>query len=189
MGEWKNRFRRGMIMALTCAVAGGGTASAVSSMPRGEIPGSEEVLVGVSLEDMEDAVQGESAVSQVRSEAVAYAADGKGLKSSDAAIYNALKLSIEEIARGEETSTQIALKTRMSSSKLAQVDVNTIVTYLLNDCPFDLYWHDKTKTMENGKETDGVYCKYFDDGTIVFSFKVSAPYRVSDGELYKMNSA
>ncbi len=189
MGEWKNRFRRGMVMALTCAVAGGGTASAVSSMPRGEIPGSEEVLVGVSLEDMEDAVQGESAVSQVRSEAVAYDADGKGLKSSDAAIYNALKLSIEEIARGEETSTQIALKTRMSSSKLAQVDVNTIVTYLLNDCPFDLYWHDKTKTMENGKETDGVYCKYFDDGTIVFSFKVSAPYRVSDGELYKMNSA
>ena len=83
MGEWKNRFRRGMVMALTFAVAGGGTASAVSSMPGGEIPGSEEVLVGVSLEDMEDAVQGESAVSQVRSEAVAYAADGKGLKSAE----------------------------------------------------------------------------------------------------------
>lgn len=189
MGEWNNRFRRGMVMALTLAVAGGGTASAVSSMPEGEIPGNEEVLVGVSLEDVKDAAQGEEAISQVRSEAVAYAADGKGLKSTDAAIYNALKLSIEEVARGEETSTEFALKTRLSSSKLAQVDVNTIVTYLLNDCPFDLYWHDKTKTVENGKETDGVYCKYYDDGTIVFSFKVSAPYRVSDAELYRVNGA
>lgn len=189
MGEWKNRFRRGMVMALTLAVAGGGTASAVSSMPGGELPGNEDVLVGASLEDIEDAVQGERNVSQERSGAVAYSADGKGLKSADAAIYNALKLSIGEVARGEETSTAFALKTRYSTSTLAQVDVNTIVTYLLNDCPFDLYWHDKTKTIENGKETDGVYCKYYDDGTIVFSFKVSAPYRVSDAELYKVNSA
>lgn len=189
MGEWKNRFRRGMVMALTLAVAGGGTASAVSSMPGGGLPGNEDVLVGASLEDIEDAVQGERNVSQERSGAVAYSADGKGLKSADAAIYNALKLSIGEVARGEETSTAFALKTRYSTSTLAQVDVNTIVTYLLNDCPFDLYWHDKTKTIENGKETDGVYCKYYDDGTIVFSFKVSAPYRVSDAELYKVNSA
>lgn len=189
MGEWKNRFRRGMVMALAFAVAGGGTASTVSSMPGGEISDHGEALVGVSLEDVEDAVRGEEAFSQERSEAVAYSSDGKGLKSADAAIYNALKLSIEEVARGEETSTEFALKTRLTSSKLAQVDVNTIVTYLLNDCPFDLYWHDKTKTVENGKETDGVYCKYYDDGTIVFSFKVSAPYRVSDAELYKVNSA
>ena len=80
MGEWKNRFRRGMVMALTLAVAGGGTASAVSSMPGGELPGNEDALVGVSLEDIEDAVQGERNVSQERSEAVAYSADGRAFE-------------------------------------------------------------------------------------------------------------
>ncbi len=189
MGEWKNQFRRTLVMILTLAVAGGGTASSVSWMPPEGIFAENDSLVRISLEDIEDAVQGEESVSQERSGAVSYASDGKSLKNTDAAIYKALKRSIEEVARGEETSTEFALQTKLSADKLSRVDVNTIVTYLLNDCPFDLYWHDKTKTIENGKETDGVYCKYYDDGKIVFSFKVSAPYRNTPDDLYSVNTA
>lgn len=189
MGEWKNQFKRGLVMMLTLAVAGGGTASAVSWTPSEGISAEKDSLVRVSLEAIDDAARGETAISQERTQKVAYAEDGKSLKSTDAAIYNALKTYIEDVAKGKETSTEFALQTKWSQAKLAQVDVNMIVTYLLNDCPFDLYWHDKTKTVENGKDTDGVYCKYYDDGKIVFSFKVSAPYRISPDNLYTVNSA
>lgn len=189
MGKWRNQLRQGLIAMLTLAVAGGGTASAVSWMPSDGISAEKDSLVRVSLAEIEDAVQGETAISQERLEAVSYASDGKSLKSTDSAIYNALKTCIEEVAEGKETSTEFALQTKLSQSKLAQVDVNTIVSYLLNDCPFDLYWHDKTKTLENGKETDGVYCKYYDDGKIVFSFKVSASYRNTPDDFYTVNTA
>lgn len=188
MREWKSRFRRGLVTILTLAVAGG-MVSSVSWMSVEDISVKSDSLVRIALEDIEDVVRGEVAVSQEPSKDVTYSPDGKGLKASDAAIYKALKTHIEKVARGEETKTEFIVQTGQSQSKLAQVDVNTIVSYLLNDCPFDLYWHDKTKTQENGKEVDGVYCKYYDDGKIVFGFKVSAVYRNTPDDLYTVTTA
>lgn len=188
MGEWRSRFRRGLVAILTLAVVGGTTTSAVLYMPS-EKGNAKDSLVGVSLGSIEDAMEGEWTISQERSQAVAYATDGKSLKGTDAALYNSLKACIEEVASGKETSTEFVFHTKLSQAKLSQVDVNTIVCYLLNDCPFDLYWHDKTRTLENGKEVDGVYCKYYDDGRIVFNFKVSAAYRVTPDDLYTVNTA
>lgn len=189
MGEWRSRFRRGLVAILTLAVVGGTATSAVSYMPSEKENAKEESLIGISLGSIEDAVEGEWTISQERSQAVAYATDGKSLKGTDAALYNSLKARIEEVASGKETSTEFVFHTKLSQAKLSQVDVNTIVCYLLNDCPFDLYWHDKTRTLENGKEVDGVYCKYYDDGRIVFDFKVSAAYRVTPDDLYTVNTA
>lgn len=189
MGEWKSRFRRGLVVVLTLAAAGAETASAVSWMPPEGITAEEGSLIGISLVDIEDAGRNAAAVSREQTQAVAYASDGKALKSNDAAIYNALKTCIQEVARGEKTSTEFSLRTRLKEEQLAKIDVNTIVSYLLNDCPFDLYWHDKTNTDENGKQTDGVYCKYYGDGRIVFSFKVAQAYRAAPDELYKVNGA
>lgn len=189
MGKWKSRFRRGLVMMFTLAVAGSGMSSAALRMPLERISVESDSLVGASLADIEEAVQGETAVSQDSLQAVAYASDGKGLKSNEAAIYQALKTCIEQVARGERTSTEFTLGTKLSERALESLDVNTIVAYLLNDCPFDLYWHDKTRTVEGDKETDGVYCKYYDDGRIVFSFKVSQPYRQEAGDLYTVNTA
>lgn len=189
MGKWKSRFRRGLVMMFTLAVAGSGMSFAIPQMPLEGISVEADSLVGVTLADIDEIAQREISVSQESLQAVAYASDGKGLKSNDAAIYQALKTCIEQVARGERTSTEFTLGTKMSEEALDRLDVNAIVAYLLNDCPFDLYWHDKTRTQENGQDTDGVYCKYYDDGRIVFSFKVAQPYRQEAGDLYTMNTA
>lgn len=131
----------------------------------------------------------EEAVSQEFSWAVSYAVDGKPLSDGETAIYNALKECIAEVARGERETTQFSLRTALSQEQLSQLDINTIVFYLLNDCPFDLFWHDKTLTVENGKETEGTYCNYYADGRVEFSFKVSQAYRKSPDNLYQVNAA
>ena len=118
---------------------------AIPQMPLEGISVEADSLVGVTLADIDEIAQREISVSQESLQAVAYASDGKGLKSNDAAIYQALKTCIEQVARGERTSTEFTLGTKMSEEALDRLDVNAIVAYLLNDCPFDLYWHDKTR--------------------------------------------
>lgn len=155
--------------------------------PAGQPVLDVDAVLAEQMEEEEDG-QEEESVSQEMSWAVAYAVDGKALSDTETAIYNALKDCITEVARGERETTQFSLSTAFSKEQLSQIDVNTIVFYLLNDCPFDLFWHDKTMTTEAGKPVDGVYCQYT-DGKVEFTFKVSAAYRKSPDNLYQVNGA
>ena len=209
MNKRKIWHRFGVVLILALALSGCGKGSEGEAVPEEEtVEGEdsyaeqqavveviqEELLSeaddgqGEQLSEADDG-QGETAVSQEMSWAVSYAADGKSLSDSESSIYNALKTCIEQVARGERETTQFSLRTAFTEETLSQLNVNTIVFYLLNDCPFDLYWHDKTKTTENGRAVDGVYCKYYPDGRVEFSFKVSPAYRKSPDNLYQVNTA
>lgn len=198
MNKWKIWLRYGLILVLALALAGCGVGETGASVPEEETFEGEDSNAGQPMIDV-DAVQdeqpeedddgSEEAVSQERSWALSYALDGKSLTDSESSVYNALKTCIEEVARGERETTQFSLRTALSEETLSQLDIDTIVFYLLNDCPFDLYWHDKTLTVENGRETEGVYCESYADGRVVFSFKVSPAYRKSPDNLYQVDTA
>lgn len=128
-----------------------------------------------------------TAISHTAAQTIAYAADGKGLTHVESTIYEQLKAQIQDVANGKRTDTKFICQTSFSGADFAAADANLIITYLLNDCPFDLFWHDKTRTVENGESKDGVYCQYDQNGMIEFDFKVSAPYRQSAGDLFSVN--
>lgn len=196
MDKWKIWLRYGMILILSLALAGcgktdGGVSVVEEETLEGEDSGSgqqpEMVLQKVEL--WEDDGSNELSISNIKSWAVFYALDGKSLNDNDAGVYNALKGCIEEVARGERENTRFTLQTALTEEQLSKLNVNTIIFYLLNDCPFDLYWHDKTLSSENGKDIEGVYSKYYQDGRVEFSFKVAQAYRKSPDSLYEVNSA
>lgn len=200
MNKRKIWRRFGILLVLTLALSGCGKGSVKETIPEEETVEGENsfaeqqqpdvaVIEETLLEEENDEQEEKTAVSQRRSWAVSYAVDGKSLSDSESSVYNALKACIEEVARGERETTQFSLRTALSEETLSQLNVNTIVFYLLNDCPFDLYWHDKTQTIEDGKAVDGVYCKYYPDGRVEFSFKVASAYRKSPDNLYQVNNA
>lgn len=118
----------------------------------------------------------------------AYAWDGTGMSPVESTIYDGLKAQIVEVAAGKRSSTKFSLQTNYSSTELANADMNLIITHLLGDCPFDLFWHDKTRTVENGEGKDGVYCQYQQDGSIEFDFKVATAYRSDPSDLFSVNT-
>lgn len=199
MNKRKIWRRFGVLLILSLALSGCGKGSTGDIMPEEETVEGEDsyaeqqpdvaVIGETLLEEEDDEQEEETSVSQKRSWAVSYASDGKSLSDSESSVYNALKTCIEEVARGERETTQFSLRTALSEETLSQLNINTMVFYLLNDCPFDLYWHDKTQTIENGKAVDGVYCKSYPDGRVEFSFKVAPSYRKSPDNLYQINTA
>lgn len=203
MNKRKIWRRYGLALVLILALSGCRTADEEVPVPEEKTFEGENSIAGQAEQAGQpvidvDAVQAEQAeeedgqeeesVSQELAWGVAYAVDGKALSDSETAVYNALKTCIAEVARGERETTQFSLSTAYSKEQISQMDINTIVFYLLNDCPFDLFWHDKTMTTESGKPTEGVYCNY-SDGKVEFSFKVSEAYRKSPDNLYQVNSA
>lgn len=199
MNKRKIWHRFGVLLVLVFALSGCGKGSTEDAVPEEETVEGEDsyteqqpevaVIEEILLEEEDGGQEEGAAVSQAKSWAVSYAPDGKSLSDSESSVYNALKTCIEEVARGERETTQFSLRTALSEETLSQLNVNTIVFYLLNDCPFDLYWHDKTQTTEDGRAVDGVYCKYYPDGRVEFSFKVAQSYRKSPDNLYQVNNA
>lgn len=118
---------------------------------------------------------------------VSYAPDGNGLGPVESAVYEQLRSFFQEVAEGKRTSTVFTFQVPYTASELANADLNLVITYLLADCPFDLFWHDKTRTIEAGEGTDGVYCYYQQDGTVEFKFKVSVDYRGSQSNLFEVD--
>lgn len=133
----------------------------------------------------------------------------KNLTDIEQAIYDVLKAEIEVVAAsGGSTVFTVSdingLKTTWTNTELGvssiddgalvdtafrnQFNLDNIITALLNDCPFDLYWYDKTvgATMDYQIGVSG-----YDDGTNVvwdtatvenlsFVFAVSADYKSGD---------
>ncbi|MBE6692344.1 MAG: hypothetical protein E7586_03295 [Ruminococcaceae bacterium] len=92
------------------------------------------------------------------------------LSSVDQYFYDWMKSNIEKVASGEQTSatfnassTELAnwtgVKTSFTSDPVnnffAQFDHQAIFEALLNDCPYDLYWFDKTQGYGFGAGTLG----------------------------------
>lgn len=121
---------------------------------------------------------------------------GSRLTGVNKSIYNELKTKIEAVAAGEAASTEfkfsktIKLTTQdiggvFSEESVGEafeekVDRKGILSYLLMDCPYDLYWFDKT---------DGMICRYTVTGSdesgaelsdIIFSFTVAKEYRAGN---------
>lgn len=111
-------------------------------------------------------------------------------------IYTELKTKIEAVAAGEAVSTEFKLnrtiklttqdiggvfsEKSVSEAFEEKVDRKGILSYLLMDCPYDLYWFDKT---------DGMVCRYTVTGSdesgaelsdIIFSFTVTKEYRLGN---------
>ena len=128
-----------------------------------------------------------------------------GLNAIEQQIYDALKAKIEEVAlNGGSTVFSVSdisgMKTTWTNEELgvdsidsidgvktaylAQFDHHAIVSALLSDCPFDLYWYDKTVgTSMSYRISRSGYTQYgqsvYDSAVIkdlTFTFAVSSDY-------------
>lgn len=129
---------------------------------------------------------------------------GDRLTGINKSIYNELRTKIEAVAAGEAVSTEfkfsktIKLTTQdiggvFSEESIGEafeekVDRKGILSYLLMDCPYDLYWFDKT---------DGMVCRYTVTGSdesgaelsdIIFSFTAAKEYR-SGNKKYEVDTS
>lgn len=61
-------------------------------------------------------------------------------------VYNALKAQIAKVAAGQRSSTVFAVTASSSwpTATLAALDINNVLSELLANCPYELYWFDKT---------------------------------------------
>jgi len=137
---------------------------------------------------------------------------GAALSDLDRAVYDLLKAQIAQVATGERASTvfevtaaelgldgkyyaeDLGVESVVSGSSIvaeaaaamqekAKCDFNTIFKVLLRDCPYELYWCDKTsQTLSKGFGIGGKWDKdrkeyylYF-DGNMTFSFPVAEAY-------------
>ncbi len=156
---------------------------------------------------------------------------GERLTGNDRVVYDALKLLIADVAAGDRASTvftvtaaQLTLKDRYYAEDLgvdsvvsgnsitaeaeeamralSRCDKSKILTMLLRDCPYELYWFDKTFYDEESRigalqfkgfgiggawDSDrGEYYLYF-TGEMTFSFYVAGAF--GTGEAYTVNTA
>jgi len=139
---------------------------------------------------------------------------GAKLTGLDAEIYRALKAEIQKVAAGERSSTEFSFtpeelgitKTSWTGEELGTAIVvngsisqaamtaamatmpysmGDIVHALLADCPYELYWFDKTVGYSYGypgfgaSGSGGAYTLYL-DGSFVFRFAVAQEYSAGD---------
>lgn len=130
------------------------------------------------------------------------------LNDKEMIIYNELKTAIKKIAAGVESSTKItitsdsvidswttnktgeALKTEVKEKFEAAVNIRKIIDCLMVDCPYELYWYDKTTGYRTGYSYStsvigGVNNAHITD--ISCSFAVAGAYAGS--ETYTTNTA
>lgn len=132
---------------------------------------------------------------------------GESLTGLDKTIYGLLKSRIKQVADGELTSTQfllnweqLGLKTTYTKDELGvsaiikdgkiseeaanvmwaklEFDLNAIYSSLLADCPYEQYWHDKTKGISFGSSRLSATTNtisFADDG-LTFAFAVASSY-------------
>lgn len=123
-------------------------------------------------------------------------------------LYDALKTKLADIAAGTVTSTEINVQanTTFTKTELGVTGeflsgeyltnetaeaigskLNLVYTCLLTDCPYELYWHDKTSSVVNGEPVGGVRtsfgCSISGDNltvtTVTYYFYVAKDYSYS----------
>jgi hypothetical protein len=112
--------------------------------------------------------------------ATAYAG-GRELNAQEQVIYSQLMTAIRKVASGKSQSTIFAVHPTGSSvtynsktNTLSGIDTKRLLAALLVDCPYELYWFDKSSTGGMGISLDAN-----EKGVVTelrFSFAVSADY-------------
>ena len=134
------------------------------------------------------------------------------LTGNDAKVYKLFKNYIQDVANGRRTSTvfeiqfselgvtkeyfsaadlgvdtlvangSITAEASAAMYSMIDFDIQTIVYRLLDDCPFDCYWYDKTTSTSSsnygigGTYSNGEWLLYFSDTSITYSFPVCQAY-------------
>lgn len=184
MKEWKGRWKKGLSVFLTMAVICSGVnvpaipAFAEESVGKGqeeelavtvpvaedELPDSEELFAGyvekVFYEGLNDGISTYGNLGEQRLQ-------GEYNKK----IYATLKEKVKEVAAGKETNTIFKISLQgITSAAGGKIDIPSIMQYLLMDCPYELYWFDKTKGV--GATGSGL--------TVTISFAVADEYKAGD---------
>lgn len=96
-------------------------------------------------------------------------------------IYDAVVPYIKEIAAGNAATSVVRLDDPgITTSQLADLDINNLLRNLLVNMPYELYWFDKTKGVSSGYSYDGAGRVSF----LALTFKVSQDYAVVEGSNY-----
>ncbi len=158
MKEWKGRWKKGLSVFLTMAVICSGVN--VTAIPafaeegaeqedntfivqvaEDELPDSDELFAGyvekVFYEGMNDGISTYGNVGEERLQ-------GEYNKK----IYAVLKEKVKEVAAGRQTSTVFTISLQGVAGTGEDINIDSILRYLLMDCPYELYWFDKTKGVE-----------------------------------------
>ncbi|MCD8344941.1 MAG: hypothetical protein LUC38_03160 [Oscillospiraceae bacterium] len=117
-----------------------------------------------------------------------------GLSGIDLEVYNELKAVIEDIADGKVSSTVITIEVSCSTASLGvpqitddrplevavnafaeTLDLNLIISYLIYDCPYELYWIDKRAEVYAEEEFAGMGAELL--VTITITLPVSTDYQ------------
>lgn len=102
---------------------------------------------------------------------------GSKLSGLNKKIYDALKVKISQVAAGQVASTVFEVNVTADSPE-EDIGLANILQALLTDCPYELFWYDKTAGVSCSLSSSG------NDYSISFSFSVSPDYG-SDYEITK----
>lgn len=100
-----------------------------------------------------------------------FVGDKKLTNGNEKKIYKELKASVEKIAKGTRRSAVVevsGLKLRLSGWEKS---VRKVMSYLLMDCPYDLYWFDKNAALVSVRGYGSTI------NTVTFSFTVALEYQ------------
>lgn len=158
------------------------------------VPVPEEELAGADNEELLKGYVEQQIYAPFNSGIALLGEVGEGqLTGIDKEIYLALKAKIKEVAAGNATSTEFLLdgiSFTLTAAEVAaagnnvgkafqnKVHTGDILSYLMMDCPYELYWFDKevgmgTRYAPQGYPSTGDY-KIID---LTFSFTVAVAYR------------
>ena len=96
--------------------------------------------------------------------------------SNEKKMYNELKAGVKKIADGKSTSTIITVGGLNLSASTWGSCASKVMSYLMMDCPYDLYWYDKTRAGGVSFRGSG----YGSVSQVEFTFKVAKEYQGSN---------
>ena len=121
------------------------------------------------------------------------------LTAAEKTIYDFLKQKIEAVAAGTLPSTQFTMtsliNTSATSATMLETEVCTMVSNvwhaLLNDCPYDFYWHNKTgnKDLNLGGINYGWSYNTSTFNITKLTIKLLVAENYSSGDYYTVNSS
>lgn len=177
MKKCKYSFRKILVFMITAVIAAGSTGLSATYSVQAEEPFSEEkVFVFDQLPDNDELLSGylEQLFYENKNTVLSplgAVGEKKLTDENDKKIYRSLKASVEKIANGTTFSTII--KTDGLSLKISEWEqsVRKVMSYLLMDCPYDLYWFDKNAAFVSASGSGRTV------RTVTFSFTVAEEYR------------
>lgn len=176
------------------------------------LPEKEETEASVSIPVRECSI--ENHISDTADYSSASISSGIQLSDFEKALYNELKANVTSVANGTLTSTKFAITSDLSAlswtkeeigctilsgtsftasaweavaAKLAEtMDISTILQCLLADCPYELFWYDKTIGISYNYNMRGTSDEIHIT-SLTISFCVSEDYRSGSASDYKVN--